>query len=285
MEEDDIIARFAAVGRGGPVIPDTAIVRIVIEDGFTDAIQEPRPPQMLAGRGWRRAAAPDHSFVFPLVNCYHLQELRLPNTPFSLGRRALMNCFSLRTIHWPRGARHVGFEAFRNCMWLPEITIPRGVTRIEDAAFGECSSLRRFIVPDTVEHIAICFTAGMSLVHVDIPDSISVASVEAFTFSYDAPIRFNIRPVLNRRSDELRVRAAHQLLYNDRRLGGLMDSGGGRHGGIHPLSLALNTFLMTGPASVIGVMAALAVIHRARARWNAERRDAGAGAAAAAAQY
>jgi hypothetical protein len=249
-----LIHHFRRRGEGQPR-PFDAILKIKFDPGFV------RPSDL---------TAEDFCENF-CENLYYLQELVLPRRPFYLRDEALLNCFSLKEIVWSKGHGVIGFGAFRNCISLTSIIIPHGVTHVRPRAFAQCISLIKLDIPDTVASIAPCFTVGMALRDVNIPDSLSLESVNVFRPAECVDgITFTIRPVKNRDSDLARIAVAYETIcLAVPRLSGVLHSAGGLQG-LHPLAVQLRN-AMPGNKIVQGVVNACDVVTDALVRYNGGR--------------
>ena len=78
-----------------------------------------------------------------------MQEITLPSSVSSIGKRAFLWCSNLCGITIPSGVTSIGDDVFHSCRNLREITIPSGVTSIGERAFSDCMNLREINVAES----------------------------------------------------------------------------------------------------------------------------------------
>ena len=70
-----------------------------------------------------------------------MDEIELPATVKSVGRRAFRACSSLRSLTIPAGVDNIGMSTFEGCESLTTLTIPATVTGVVASAFNYCPNL------------------------------------------------------------------------------------------------------------------------------------------------
>ncbi len=140
-----------------PMMLDSSIVRVVIEEGVT--------------------SIGDNAFA----NFENLKIVEIPNTVTKIGVKAFEGCKRLNSITIPRTVTRIGKRAFEGCISLKSITIPGTVTRIGDRTFKGCISLKSMTIPGTVTRIGDkAFEGCTSLGYVKIPNTVTEIGDRAF---------------------------------------------------------------------------------------------------------
>ncbi len=127
-------------------------------------------------------------------DCTSLMSITIPDSVTSIGNLVFYHCRSLTSITIPDSVTSIGSYAFFGCSSLESITIPDSVTNIGEDAFFNCTSLEEISVNDNNQFYCdnkgilynkevttlICSPAGTTLIHYDIPSSVTSISKDAF---------------------------------------------------------------------------------------------------------
>lgn len=118
---------------------------------------------------------------YAFSHCFHLQEIRLPDTVHTLGMSAFSDCTKLQSVRLSCGLREIPSWTFSACRSLEEIVIPAGVTEIDSWAFCRCKNLRKVVLPEGLETIELAvFEDCKSLETVKLPPGVTYISLSAF---------------------------------------------------------------------------------------------------------
>ena len=113
--------------------------------------------------------------------CTMLEEITIPNSVTSIGKRAFGVCFNLTNVNIPNSVTSIGNYAFFGCKSLNGITIPESVTSIGCFAFTGCGSLTWISVPSSVTSMGRnAFSSCDNLRRVDIQHGVTRIASHAF---------------------------------------------------------------------------------------------------------
>ncbi|MDE7107028.1 MAG: leucine-rich repeat protein, partial [Clostridiales bacterium] len=115
---------------------------------------------------------PDKHFVEPLIKCYTITSVSIPDGEKIIHSGAFSGCKNLKEIHIPDSVKYIRDSAFSGCSSLREVHIPDGVEIIGNFEFDGCSSLKEIRIPDSVKEIGICAFRCCGLQDMFIPDGI-----------------------------------------------------------------------------------------------------------------
>lgn len=144
------------------------------------------------------------------LNCYHLNNITLPNTLRTIGESAFESCSGLTSIVIPASCTKISSNAFRNCINLTSVTFEDITTlkEVHSQAFCGCSKLKIFgggvegtdeynLFPTNVEILGTQAFSGCTNLECDIiiSEQLISAGTEVFLFcksltsvEYNSPI-------------------------------------------------------------------------------------------------
>lgn len=114
-------------------------------------------------------------------NCTSLQQLIIPSTVISIGRKALADCASLQHVDLPLGLLTLGDSVFSNCISLQTISLPSSLVEIRKRAFENCIQLNLVELRNGLEIIGeMAFQGCASLMHIHLPITLKAIGQCAF---------------------------------------------------------------------------------------------------------
>ncbi|KAL3940810.1 MAG: hypothetical protein SGBAC_004726, partial [Bacillariaceae sp.] len=103
-------------------------------------------------------------------NCASLQQIVIPSSVISIGRKALADCVHLQHADLPLGLLTLGDSAFANCASLQTISLPSSLVEIRKRAFENCLQLTVVELRNGLEVVGeMAFQGCASLMHVHLP--------------------------------------------------------------------------------------------------------------------
>ena len=110
-----------------------------------------------------------------------IEEINIPNSVYSIGKRAFSGCSELSSVSISSSVEIIGDSTFANCTKLASVNIPNSVTSIGKCAFRGCSNLASIVISNSVQEISNnLFTDCIALTNIIIPNSVKTISFSAF---------------------------------------------------------------------------------------------------------
>lgn len=112
--------------------------------------------------------------------CANLEEITIPKNVLVISDYSFAECNKLKKINWSNKLERIYDCAFYKCSSLTSVKIPNNVYSIGGAAFEYCN-LSSVKLPNKLNYIgSFAFTGNKNLKKVNIPDSVTIMSKEAF---------------------------------------------------------------------------------------------------------
>lgn len=80
------------------------------------------------------------------ANCVRLQAVEMPNTLFTIEKRAFYRCTALGDVDMPVSLSSIDESAFEGCCALVDVVIPDGVVEMGARVFKDCTKVRHFVI-------------------------------------------------------------------------------------------------------------------------------------------
>ncbi|EAY06622.1 surface antigen BspA-like [Trichomonas vaginalis G3] len=147
--------------------------------------------------------------------CINLAEINFPSKLTTIGSSSFYHCNSLKIIHFPDSLITIYGWGFSACLGLTEIYFGKSIKTIVTAAFGSCTSLEKVVFEGSEEGTTLgyisflncfklktvilrnitkidsqCFTNSISLLSIEIPETIQEIGSQAFQSSAIENITF-----------------------------------------------------------------------------------------------
>lgn len=114
-------------------------------------------------------------------NCSSLQQIVIPSTVISIGRKAMADCVNLQHVDLPLGLLTLGDSVFANCSSLQTISLPSSLVEIRKRAFENCIQLQLVTLVNGLEFIGdMAFQGCASLLHIHLPITLKAVGQCAF---------------------------------------------------------------------------------------------------------
>lgn len=84
---------------------------------------------------------------------YNLENIIIPETVITIGKRAFAHCKNLKSIIIPEGTTIIDAFAFAGCTNLEHVQLPNSLTTIEDCAFMNCTNLKSIVLPKNLKKL------------------------------------------------------------------------------------------------------------------------------------
>ena len=116
--------------------------------------------------------------------CTNLETVILPNGLKTIGSSGFSYCYKLSNAVLPNGLTTIGSKVFFRCSSISYTTVPNSVTSIGRETFSNCSGINEFIVPPLLKTIETELFMYTSIVHIDVPDTVTTLKFYAFSFMH-----------------------------------------------------------------------------------------------------